>query len=113
MLSRILEFKVVLSHVAIEYKDCVALNQIDYETIQFVNDILSPFEKMTKKLSDRNETISSVLPCYFSMMHHLERSDEALVQNPELRITFKNAILNGLKNRMSPFLNEKYVLIDF
>jgi len=113
MLIRILEFKYVLQHMAIEYTECVALNNIDFGLIEHILRILSPFEKITKKLSDRNETISSVLPSYFALVRSLESPEISLDQQYyDLIFNFKSTILNGLKNRMSSFLNEKFLILS-
>ena len=100
--------------VAIEYKEFSSLNHIDYDTIEFVAHIISPFEKMAKKLSDRIETISCVLPCYFSMTHHhLERPDELAfwckIQNLEFPVLDSGFLCSGrghtTTNPASIFLN--------
>lgn len=98
MISRLVELKIDLKRVLIEYEKCRALNELNFDYLEMLSKILKPFFKITERLSDRNESISSVLPAYFAIKHDSSENDDALISK----------IWGGLEERMKPFVNEKY-----
>jgi hypothetical protein len=87
-----------LSHVSVDYNGCPELKELDFIRLQALKGILAPFWTLTNQLSDRNASISSVLPAYFSLKSHLNNTANALHET----------ILIGLENRMGPFLKKEY-----
>ena len=58
---------------------------------------------MTRKLSHRRETISSILPVYQCLINSLRtNSDTDMIKQ------FKRTLSDGLKSRMQTHLSEKY-----
>jgi len=73
--------------------------QIDFDFVEQLLEILRPLEKLTKLLSSRDASISSVLPTYYALKKHLS------IDNAEstLLTKFKGTVLAGLIKRMAEF----------
>lgn len=109
MVERVLQEKTVLTLVALEYKQCDALNQLSghWETMETLLAILQPFEVLTKTLSSRNEAISSVLPAYFALLHGLLPND----RDDQWAVEFKSRISSGLSSRMIEYVREPFLVV--
>lgn len=101
LIDRLLKCQNVLSHVAVDYKKCSALNEVDFQKLEDLAAILAPFEKVTKTMSERSESISSVLPAYFALKAHLTSKNDL----------FSETVSSGLTRRMHPFLREKFLIL--
>jgi len=71
----------------------------DFDFVEQLLEILRPLEKLTKLLSSRDASISSVLPTYYALKKHLS------IDNAEstLLTKFKGTVLAGLIKRMAEF----------
>ena len=112
-IESVLDQQKVLEHVSIEFNGCAAIKKIDFQLLRKIKAVLSPFEKITKKLSHRNESISSVLPAYHSLIHTLQPMDFSsdMQEDADLHVeieSFKLTIMNGLAERMKNFLKERF-----
>jgi len=119
-IERAIQQKTALIHVAVDYDRCAELKELDFEMLDKIRHVLSPFEKITKQMSRREESISAVLPAFYSLMHTLRPNDffgpadindelhEKMVSQFNTIEQFKSKILSGLEDRMRPFLKERY-----
>lgn len=69
--------------------------------LEQVLQVLDPFGKVTKTLSQRDESISSVLPSYNAIINLLKTNNDLV--KTDIIINFKNTIKIGLETRMNEF----------
>lgn len=98
-----MEQKRVLAVVAVEYSQCPALQEQSFSTLEAILNVLRPFEQITRTLSSRQESISSVIPSYCALLRHLTPMETDV---PTIK-DFKSTIAIGLKSRMEQYLKEK------
>ena len=100
MLERILQQRRALLLVQDQDKN---ITLPDFGLIEDVCKVLKPFELFTQQLSNRNESISSVLPVYRCLLNCLRLIGDERVEIASL----KNVIKNGLKSRMEPHITKR------
>ena len=78
-------------------------DQIDFDFVEQLLQILRPLERFTNILSSRDSSILSVLPTYYALKNHLP------IENAESRLlnNFKVAVLAGITRRMVAFEPKK------
>lgn len=100
MIERIIEQKKILAIVATEYFNCPSLLDINFAILQNILDVLKPFEQLTKTLSKRTESIATIIPSYYTLLHELKKCQ----QNEK---KMRDAIFFGLQTRMNEYLNKE------
>jgi len=56
MIQRVSEVQNILKHVSVDYSGLPALKEIDFSLLKQIIEVLRPVEKITKKLSGRDES---------------------------------------------------------
>uniref|UniRef100_A0A914I548 Glutathione synthetase n=1 Tax=Globodera rostochiensis TaxID=31243 RepID=A0A914I548_GLORO len=79
----------------------------DFELLKALSEVLTPFDTFTKQLSQRNESISTVLPIFKCLLSALAEKE---FDTSEIK-SLKKVIAYGLKTRMEKHENKRFLVI--
>uniref|UniRef100_A0A914HT81 BED-type domain-containing protein n=1 Tax=Globodera rostochiensis TaxID=31243 RepID=A0A914HT81_GLORO len=104
MVDRIIQQQRALSLAQIDFPE---LKLPNFELLKNLSAVLAPFDKFTKQLSNRDESISSVLPIYRCLLTML---NEKCTDSDPMKL-FKKIVVNGLKTRMAKYECKRFLVI--